>query len=260
MLWGSLYFSDSSLCCYLTGRVFERKMFSWWTFWISLQERRILLVLPCHRSVVWPWSSCSVLLPLIWLFSHLAALVLSLINFSRNKLCIFFFCQALRCVPPHLSILPNKQCLSFQQGQSSWSCKLPGKKRQHVLRFASSEVRDRETKQMPSFQVLGKKLSQREIQPTKKKPISDTDESDDSLLTCPWENTWDAGLPGFISLRLKKMLSLYWGLMYWQLYSVWSKMSSSDSQVSPTKQLSCQGLWLKPYLFNICFYNEFSRY
>lgn len=61
------------------------------------------------------------------------------------------------------------------------------RERQRILRLASSKVRV-ETKQT-LFQVLRKKLSHCDTQPTETPALSDKDENDDRLLPYLWENT-----------------------------------------------------------------------
>lgn len=87
---------------------------------------------------------------------------------SPGRNCILFcFCQALSTLCPHVSLLPSEKCLPFQQGQSSQFQRVPGKG-SIFQRFASSKVIVRATKQMPSFQILRKKLPQCDIRPKNK--------------------------------------------------------------------------------------------
>lgn len=119
------------------------------------------------------WSCCPSLAVhkmkiIIWLFS---CTLPSLFYFScqllqEEAVHLVLLLSGSECtVSPHLSMLPNNKCLSFQQGWSNRFCRLPEKGRVFCGLCLSRWVR--ETKQMPSFQVLGKKLSQYELQPTR---------------------------------------------------------------------------------------------
>ena len=67
---------------------------------------------------------------IIWAFSHTLP---SLFYFSCPLLqeaavhLFLLLSGSEHTVPPHLSVLPNNQCLSFQQGQTSRFCRLPEK-------------------------------------------------------------------------------------------------------------------------------------
>lgn len=134
---GERMLSRLSLSCFLTGRALKRRGFLGPDVAPSLRRARFCLCCPVSGL---QWDLCQVaqscfpslsmqkMSTITWLFSQtlprLFCFACQLFQAEAVHLVLLLLgCE--HTVPPHLTMLPNNKCLSFQQGQRSQFCRLP---------------------------------------------------------------------------------------------------------------------------------------